>query len=285
MMQNHAQCLLEAGVIDADQAARLAVPWHEKGVLNGRIWDEKYLDASRKADLEIMSLEKAKKIQARKDAKMKKWLENWEAGRIDEDGKPIVQDVVVSDETEVENEDEGDGGLTTDETESEVEVVQTKKKPPIGRALLAQKTQLTPIAEEKSSIMASPLPAPVNLIPRPPPTPQKSTISRPIGIPGTPSEAMPDYKGFSYYQLVALCRKRGLSSGGKTDKVRARLMADDVAVRDGTARKDLATYSISEKKREYKTEAPEVHVPTKRKRGGMEEDDKEKGGKRQKARG
>ncbi|KAF2658673.1 hypothetical protein K491DRAFT_676263 [Lophiostoma macrostomum CBS 122681] len=178
MMKDHAQCLLEAGAIDAEQAARLSVPWHEKGVLNGPVWDDKYLDPSRKADIEIMSLEKARKIQARKDAKMKKWLADWEAGRIDENGNAIVQSVVTSDGIEDEDEDEDEDGFASDGSESEVEVVPVKKKLH-GRVLRAQKPQLTPIAEEKSSIMATPLPAPPKPVLQPAPNPQKSTISRP----------------------------------------------------------------------------------------------------------
>jgi hypothetical protein len=114
-----AKSLLAAGQIDEAQATRIAAPWHEKGVLVGPVWVEKYLDPKLKETrFEIMSLGKAKKIQARRDAKEGKWLEDWEAGLIDDEGNKIVRS--SDDEEAVPEKAEKDVNMETQDEDVEL---------------------------------------------------------------------------------------------------------------------------------------------------------------------
>ncbi|KAF2795997.1 hypothetical protein K505DRAFT_373520 [Melanomma pulvis-pyrius CBS 109.77] len=288
LMAEHAALLLERNIIDADTAAKLSTPWHKTGVLSLQ-WEEKYLQ-DRSPTLqgggEIMDLEKARRIAARKDAAERKWLADFEAGRIDEDGKRISppqsnSDVDVSSGSDIEvllasppKKVAAPKKAATPKKEAPKK--EAIKKVASGRvskpSQAANKMALPPIpeAEEPQD--------PSSTVPPPPPPavkPAPGAKSRPRkGKPANfivPDPGAENYEQFSYMELLAIGRERGLKTGGDEWKVRERLISDDNAVRDGTER-DLATYGRSGA-RKFQTKAPVVaKAPSgKRKRGVVDE--------------
>lgn len=90
LMVKHATMLLKNNVVDAKTVATLSNPWHAKGELVMH-WGKKYLNPTLAAPIDIMDLEKARRIALRKDAAERKWLEDWRTGIIDDNGNPISQ--------------------------------------------------------------------------------------------------------------------------------------------------------------------------------------------------
>ncbi|KAF2272512.1 uncharacterized protein EI97DRAFT_461902 [Westerdykella ornata] len=300
MMKTHADSLFAAGVISASQAAKLSVPWHEKGAVNGSIWEEQYLDPSKKVtEYDIMPYERAQRIQHRKDVALKKWLEDWEAGRIDDDGNPLVRrrDSEWSTGNTAANAEGSDGvaesmeggescraecksGGAGDATQGRYSVVEKsrpdtpgKNKKPIGMKDKAEPQDLEAIAESPSSTQSS-MTDPPSSFPSSSsesadnvsvPTPPLATARPPTKVAAHPRENAPNhapagpsiliwalsqpsksttpYDNVEYSELLRLCRIRGLKRSGNAETLRKRLVADDAAVRDGTARKDLSKYT------------------------------------------
>jgi len=71
-------------------------------------------------------------------------------------------------------------------------------------------------------------------------------------VPLQPLHGNSDYTDLDYYRAAALCRKRGIPSGGNVHEVRNRLVRDDTAVSEGLPR--VMASSIYRKA--YKTAAP-----------------------------
>ena len=248
MMREHAKSLLKAGVIDKDMANQLSRPWHQTGILDMQ-WNKKYLDPAKDSGEEMMSIEKARKIKSRKDLKMQKWIEDFEAGKIDQDGNPIITDAAPKAPAKKAE------AAPAMESEKEVE----KDTPEKG----------------KSQKEATPPSKPT--IPAPPPAPKVAKAPKAK----TPAPQLPqpiaggsDYKDYNYFQLAAICRDRNLVSGGKADVLRARLIEDDTLVHEGKERTNKSPYDYAKFKRNFKTQAPVAATSSKRKRGG---DDQEQG--------
>jgi hypothetical protein len=260
-----AEMLLKAQVIDRDTAMKLSEPWHAKGILINPVWDVKHLDPSKiDRNTEVMSYEKAKKIQWRKDAQEKKFLEDWRTGLIDENGNPIKR----KSELNVIRVEDGDG-----------QIYAPKSKKPLPPA-----TTMPSIIEDATSSLSEsstgrrsqpdPLPASNQARPRKSKTPQASACSLKL-------ETV-DYSSFNYYQLAAMCRERGLRSGGKTENLKNILITDDNHVKNGTDRENLMKNTLK-KKRVYKTKAPVLeHSLGYNKRKRDEDEDRDQSGKKAK---
>ncbi|KAI4635130.1 uncharacterized protein J4E87_000079 [Alternaria ethzedia] len=80
---------------------------------------------------------------------------------------------------------------------------------------------------------------------------QRSMQARTV-VPLQPLHGNSDYTDLDYYRAAALCRKRGIPSGGNVHEVRNRLVRDDAAVSEGLPR--VMASSIYRKA--YKTAAP-----------------------------
>jgi hypothetical protein len=332
MSKQQAATMLKAGMIDQAQADRLALPWKEKQDLKVPLWDEKYIDPKVKEnwDFEIMPLKEALKIQAKKDKAEKKFLDDWRAGKIDENGNPIARVSAKNTKTSTSSvpEEEQEHGEDSEMSDSDKEdgipvppkptakkVYGAKGKlskaplPTIEEVPSAKGATTSPVESSSLSSIPSDLSdmstpsAPVvvrNVSKATKATTSKSakaTTSKPAKLTKSkstkanetksapapapqPLNGAVDYSQWGYYQLAALCRERGLISGGNVAIIRARLMADDVAVRDGTPRQDLCKYNRgtdTKPKREYKHTAPVTPAkpPAKRKRD--DDDDKDEG--------
>jgi hypothetical protein len=85
----------------------------------------------------------------------------------------------------------------------------------------------------------------------PRPFPQRSRQARAV-TPLAPLHGNSDYTELDYYKSAALCRKRGIPSGGNLQEVRNHLIRDDTAQREGYPRV-MASTSY---RRTYRTVAP-----------------------------
>ncbi|KAF2182099.1 hypothetical protein K469DRAFT_691699 [Zopfia rhizophila CBS 207.26] len=178
MMNAHVGAMLAAGALDTVMVAKLAIPWHAKGVLDVK-WDDKYLDPSLKHDIELMDLEKAKKRQAKKDAREKKWWNDYKASKIPDrmidEGNVIKENVEmldVDDQVSVQSQKETDEQEAVQVSESEFEeaiapakaLKNPTEKSPRGKVSKtkkdakkdAKKTRLSTVLEEEEDIIPEP---------------------------------------------------------------------------------------------------------------------------------
>lgn len=254
MVKFHAEMLLRAQVIDQDTATKLSEPWHAKGILLNPVWEEKHLDPSRiDLDTKIMSYEKAKKIQWRKDAEERKFLQDWRAGLIDENGRPIKK------EGELSIIEEKDGGEQVNDPMPRSPLPPLNAMPSIIKEVTTSTSEYpSSLTSQRDSFILS-----KQTEPRKPKAPQAPTGSTEFGL--------SDYSSFNYYQLAAICRERGLKSGGRTEHLRRVLTTDDKHIKNGTDRENLLRYKLKNK-RVYKTEVP---VLKSSRRGGKRKRDNE----------
>lgn len=110
------------GLIDKAIAEYWRNPWHEKGVLDKQ-WPEdiiaKYNKENGIVPEKIMSLKRAQEIQRKKDRELKKQVDDFLAGRIDEDGNPIWRN--KESEDDVDSEDSEDSEMEDQESLEEEE--------------------------------------------------------------------------------------------------------------------------------------------------------------------
>ncbi|KAF2740122.1 hypothetical protein EJ04DRAFT_518918 [Polyplosphaeria fusca] len=205
IMAQHASSLLSASLIDAPTAQQLSNPWHAKGVLEMR-WDVKYLDADRAEKEPLMDLEKARRRMARKDAALRKWVQDFEAGRIDEDGKKIS------------------GG----------------EKRNLGAAIVDSE-DTGEVASRLGSPVAAESPAR-----NAPARQDTLAVAKETTVTGRTFTWNKDnsYADMKYAALLKLCHERGLTSGGSAEAIRGRLMEDDSLAAEGKERKDLSKHLV-----------------------------------------
>ncbi|KAF2000976.1 hypothetical protein P154DRAFT_598160 [Amniculicola lignicola CBS 123094] len=246
-------------------------------------------------------LRRAQRKQSRQDQAMKKFLEDWYLGRIDENGKLIPGYTEPS-------EDDSNVDVGPDSDEDSVKSAASPPKranPPavakksgqkvITTAMIVARVQMRVRAISDSDSDSNsdsggggdniPIPTPKTQEPLPPtkPTPthrapQKAAVAKKVTKPtskptlkpkrlvlvvlGSTSEtplltpttsqdesvanpsgqAMPTYQEKSYNELLGICRGRKLARCGPSQDLRVRLMRDDVAVRDGTAREIVTRF-------------------------------------------
>lgn len=293
MRAQYAADRLARGEISEAQFAKLSKPWHANGVSpENPNWD-------RSID------EKAKKIRKKKDAELLKAVEDFEAGRIDENGNPITQEESIGkcSEEVVEGKKEEKEEEEEEDEDSDIDILPPPKPKKSAAPIDKGKGK-----EKERKISSSRISKPANTPKASKATPTiskpaswKTPKSPPVVVPMRPRASyyppddapLPDYKAYGYYQLVALCRFRGLSSGDGTDVIRVRLMRDDVCYRNGTERDsdDACAYVRSEEKMRLYVTGPPVLNPnatlaptskttsSKRKCDGHEDEDEEAAGK------
>jgi hypothetical protein len=399
MLQQDAEHIRKLGIVYEDPAewrGKPDRPYASVTIRGVRYW---YKKGPEPEPQEVMCLKEAMKIQRKKDRDLEKWLEDWQAGKIDEDGNPIdengnkiVKDLSgkhsvnkpsgnpkgkgaannpiekqASANPLLEDSDSGsdltpleDMPPDVDFDMSDVEVLPVSQKPapspqkprvapkkvytnkgkgkvdtvipPNDDEVTSQHKRATTPPSAQSSSMSPLSPNPLETrsaspsVPRSPSLAKKTEANAKVMKPKatktkaaskapatktpagkTPAKApkftkpkapkapkppvvMPpvepgclDYKEYHYYQLAAICRERNIHSRGGEEELRATLIRDDKAVREGTAR-DFVQYSRGKgkPKREYKTQAPDLSMYW----GGKlieTKDDEEKGGKEEKA--
>jgi hypothetical protein len=92
LMLAHTQRLYSNNIIDDEMATQLSQPWHKSGELKLK-YTKEYLelhpDYTGKDAHDMLSLEWAMRKRKENDRKMEKWIEDWRAGKIDDNGDPI----------------------------------------------------------------------------------------------------------------------------------------------------------------------------------------------------
>lgn len=92
MMVEHAKSLRAAGMIGEEMETQLSQPWHRTGELK-RHYSKAYLEMHPEHTgsnaIEMPTYETALKKQRERDRAQEKWLADWRAGKIDDDGNPV----------------------------------------------------------------------------------------------------------------------------------------------------------------------------------------------------
>lgn len=230
LMAEHVAHLRSHGQIDQVMATELAKPFDR---------DRKYTPAYLQThpdytgvQPDMPALTTADRHQKKRDKEMLKFVEDFEAGRIDEDGNPTGEGIAL-DATESGN----DSSQLTDLSELEARI----------EVQVGSTTATSPLRPRESSSTPAPAAAPASLSsssqaseaasrPKPRVSKRKSKVE-----PLEPSPGVDDYSGYSYYELLAVCRDRNILGGGDTQEVRKRLIQDDINVKEGLPR-DVVTW-------------------------------------------
>ncbi|KAH7092301.1 hypothetical protein FB567DRAFT_545468 [Paraphoma chrysanthemicola] len=92
MMVEHAKSIRAAGLIGEEMETQLSQPWHRTGELK-RHYTKEYLEMHPEHTgsnaIEMPTYETALKKQRERDRAQEKWLADWRAGKIDDDGNPV----------------------------------------------------------------------------------------------------------------------------------------------------------------------------------------------------
>jgi hypothetical protein len=219
MMKEHVTLMRSTGQIDEKMATELLKPLDKK-----REWTADYLSTLPTytgQQPEMDSFETAEKHRRRRDKEQLKFIEGFAAGRIDEHGNPLAPD------TE-------DG---TSDSSQPTEASEGEARPATGGKTLPfhpPKSFLTPHLEPSPS----PPPEPASASAQPPqPELQKRTRKQPAKVePLTPLPGGRTYEGYSYNQLAAVGRERGIYTPGSAQGVRNALIQDDINVAQGLKR-------------------------------------------------
>ncbi|KAF2126745.1 hypothetical protein P153DRAFT_388068 [Dothidotthia symphoricarpi CBS 119687] len=279
MMVEHANLARESGLIDEETATQLSQSWHRSGELQMQ-WKPEYLRihpeyAAGEKDVAV-SLDTAMKRQKEKDRRDIKFIKDWRAGKVDEDGNKIQRNREGMDATEAaEGTSHGSeaasvGGITTPSTRQ----ANSDGRPGSSSSFaLASSSPVTGPSNNVSSAKISTSRPEVKHPAKP--SPQTYTFASPqtgaqlppaksaplrirkpksdIPPPLHPLPNHPDYSSFVYGEVAALCRQRNLPGGGATHELRNRLIQDDINVARGLPR-EKRTYKGN--KRAYKYSAP-----------------------------
>ena len=279
----------ENDLIDDETAKNWSTEWHVKGELQQQWSDdirEKYnADAgAQPASEEIMSLEEAKRIKAKKDADLEEWCAAFEAGVIDEQGLMVAtgEEFVAGDYNRYWKAK----GRNAQQHKKPQKKTETKKDS-LSKAVDDEATK--PVATKKTSeltiIDKSDAFTDQSSTKKTKKAPKKATKILPSGdIPSdgeSPSDdeklkassandddfcllplanqdaPLPNYQELNYYKLTALLRERNIRSGGRVERCRNRLIQDDIYIVTGQWDKRDAR-NWKHQNREVKTNAPKV---------------------------
>lgn len=222
-MATHVANIRTHGLIDENMAVELLNPFTD------RLYSSEYLATHPDytgVQPEVSSIVTAYRHRLKRDLEMLQFVQNYEAGRIDEWGNPVTQRATVEAEGPVVEERDPRAIVTTiggaENIRGRPHLIDSKPAAALKTLAMPRKT-LT----KKSGAKVKPL---------------------------KPHPGALDYSEFKYGEVVAECRRRNIHGGGDTQTVRNRLMQDDINVKQGLPR-DLASYKRKTRKA-YKHEAP-----------------------------
>lgn len=268
----------EKGLIDDETARNWSTQWHTQGELV-QTWSEetraKYNGENAIVPEEIMSLEEALRIKAKKDADQEEVVAAFQAGFIDENG------IVVASGEEFEAGSYSRLTKSRERQRKEAPKKETLKKVTDGRVTkptAAKKSLELKIIDETTSVAAKAVTKPTNAAPKKDDkkaapkavstsTSDKFSPGRKEKSPGEvandddfcllPRPGMPNYQDYKYYDLTALLRDRNVRSGGREERCRNRLIQDDIyIVNQQWDMRDARNWT--HQSREVKTESPNV---------------------------
>lgn len=271
MMKEHVALMRSARKIDDKMVIELLKPLDKK-----REWTEEYLETLPNytgVQPKMAPFETAYKHQRKRDKEMLTFVEDFEAGRIDEDGNPIAQD--NADEAVVSG---SDTSQLTDVTELEecIEAHPTMSRNTLSlRPRNSSSTPAPELAIASVSSSSSPEPAPKAARPSQTPPPKRKR-KRPEKVDLLqPLKGGKTYQGYNYNQLVAVGRERGIYTPGNAQGVRNALIQDDINIAQGLERNVADHKKKVNSYKKFKTEVPD-ELKTKV-QGEPEEDSEEDG--------
>lgn len=214
----------------------------------------------------------ADRHRAKRDKEMEQFIKDFKAGRIDEWGNPIKQEVYTKAvESGVVQLDPESVTNTIDDNESKSKSSQidpSKIEAALGLLALstpADSAQIqaalgllalsapTAPSPEPSTTVSTPILDPASMTSSAQPKPRKRKPKVAVK-PLVPGPGALDYSEFKYGELVAECRRRKIMGGGTTQAVRNHLIQDDINVKQGLPRK-MMRYQ-GQVRKVYKHEAP-----------------------------
>lgn len=257
LMKEHVAHMLSEGQIDEKMATELLKPPDKK-----REYTVEYLatlPTYTGQQPEMATFETAEKRRRQRDKEQLKFIEDYRAGRIDEEGNRLApdsedgtsdHDSVVSQETDVSVEERVNvrptmGGKTLPLRPRNISLTSVLEPSPSPE----------PEPEPRPSLKRKHSSLPPSPVQQPKPKPKRSRPAK-IVVPD-PLPGGKTYEGYSYVQLVAAGRWRQIYTPGSKDGVRKALIEDDFNIAKGlpwnfaTYKKDVGKYKI------FKTECPE----------------------------
>ncbi|KAJ4370317.1 hypothetical protein N0V86_009054 [Didymella sp. IMI 355093] len=174
---------------------------------------------------EMDSFETAEKHRRKRDKEQLKFIEGFEAGRIDKHGNSLAPDT----------EDGASEGTSDSSQPTEGSVVEAR--PTTGGKTLPFQPHKSFLTQELEP-SPSPSPEPASALAQPSqPELQKRKRKRPEKVdPLIPLPGGRTYEGYSYNQLAAVGRERGIYTPGSAQGVRNALIQDDINVAQGLKR-------------------------------------------------
>jgi hypothetical protein len=265
-MASHVAALRSYNLIDDIMATELSKP------ITDRSYTPRYLRTHPDYTGQqppMLRMITAQRHQTARDKELERFVEDYEAGKIDQWGNSIAQQTTISVIEQV----------ATEYSNGLVALVAGEEDIGTRKGSDSDSSQLTDLSELEKRLEASPVWSPADSMPKakgsslePSITPSSAQPPLPV-LPATstssktrsknpktqveplePSDDASDYSEFKYGELVAECRRRKILGGGCSQIVRNRLIQDDINMKQGLPR-ELISYKGRIRKH-YKYEAP-----------------------------
>jgi hypothetical protein len=252
-MKEHVAHLRADGQIDEKMATELLKPLDKK-----REYTADYLatlPTYTDQQPDMVSFETAEKHRRKRDKKQLKWIEDYEAGRIDENGNRLVPD----------SEDGGSehGSVVLQMSDGSVEervdvhlamrgkILPLRPRNFLLTVVLEPSTSPEPVSPPSHKrTLSSAQPSPSQQ-----PRPKRSKPAK-VVVPD-PLPNGKTYEAYSYVQLVAAGRYRQIYTPGSKDGVRKALIEDDFNIDKGLQRNFAPWKKDVNKYKTFKTKVPE----------------------------
>ena len=271
----------EKDLINDETAANWSTPWHAKGEVV-QSWSEetrtKYNGENAIVPEEVMSLEEALRIKAKKDADQEEFVAAFEARLINENGVVIASGEKFeagmfnrhnksNERQQMRNADIPKKELLKKVTEGRVTKSTASKKSSelniidetssFAKKAVAKAPKAASKSDGKESVSKA---TSKSTSASPSPIVKEKSLGEPDNDDNfclLPRPGLPNYQAFKYYDLTALLRDRNIRSGGREERCRNRLIQDDIYIIDQQwDMRDARNWNHQQ--REVKTEAPTV---------------------------
>ncbi|KAJ4343519.1 hypothetical protein N0V87_000286 [Didymella glomerata] len=252
-MKEHVARLRADGQIDEKMATELLKPLDKK-----REYTADYLatlPTYTDQQPDVVSFETAEKHRRKRDKEQLKWIEDYEAGRIDENGNRLVPDnedggsehgSVVSQMSDVSVEERVDVHLAT-----RGKILPLRPRNFLLTVMLGPSSSPEPVSPPSHKLtLSSAQPSPAQQ-----PRPRRSKPTK-VVVPD-PLPNGETYEAYSYVQLVAAGRYRQIYTPGSKDGVRKALIEDGFNIDKGLQRNFAPWKKDVNKYKTFKTKVPE----------------------------
>lgn len=245
----------EKGLIDDETARNWSLEWHTKGELIQSWTKETRSKYGPEDDIvpEEISLEDAERIKMKQDADLEEWVMAFEEGFIDENGiqKDSGEAFVAMTYKRLMKSRQRDTKLRAtkkdmSKKEQEVLVTESTASRKAHKKSITDESTSSKSPSDAGSLMNMPKESTnqdnVNEAANKKRSSKAKVIDDKFSV--LPLPGLPNYQEYKYNDLAALCRERNIRSGGGEQKVRNRLIQDDMYVVDSEFdKRDAKNYS------------------------------------------